>query len=74
MMRSLYYQGMNSYTLFKVLNCQFRVEPQVQSKSGSLRIAIMHCGGPCAGMNPAVRALVRLGIKKGHSVLAMYLI
>ncbi|MGE2833326.1 6-phosphofructokinase [Mycobacterium sp. SMC-4] len=35
------------------------------------RIAIMHGGGPAPGMNTAVRAAVRLGLDRGHTVLAV---
>ncbi len=31
----------------------------------------MHSGAPSPGMNPAVRALVRLGIDSGHTMLAV---
>ncbi|HSJ58695.1 MAG TPA: 6-phosphofructokinase, partial [Anaerolineae bacterium] len=36
-----------------------------------LRIAVMHGGGPAPGMNTAVRAAVRLGLDKGHTLLAV---
>ncbi|MBN1659690.1 MAG: 6-phosphofructokinase [Anaerolineae bacterium] len=36
-----------------------------------LRIAVMHSGGPAPGMNTAVRAAVRLGLDKGHTLLAV---
>jgi 6-phosphofructokinase 1 len=32
----------------------------------------MHAGGPSPGMNTAVRAAVRLGIDKGHTMLGIY--
>ncbi len=35
-----------------------------------LRILVMNCGGPAPGMNTAVRAAVRLGMDKGHTMLA----
>ena len=31
---------------------------------------VMHAGGPSPGMNTAVRAAVRLGLDKGHEMLA----
>ena len=37
-----------------------------------LRLLVMHCGGPAAGMNTAVRAAVRLGMDKGHTMLAAH--
>lgn len=35
-------------------------------------MAIMNIGAPCAGMNAAVRAAVRMGIIQGHSMLAVH--
>jgi len=35
------------------------------------RIAIMHAGGLAPGMNPAVRAAVRLGLSRGHTMLGV---
>lgn len=39
--------------------------------AGSRRIAIMHAGGPAPGMNTTVRALVRLGISRGHTMIGI---
>lgn len=36
------------------------------------RIAIMHAGGPAPGMNTAARAIVRLAISRGHSVVGIH--
>lgn len=36
------------------------------------RIAVLNAGGPAPGMNQAVRAAVRLGIDKGHTMLGVY--
>ena len=36
-----------------------------------LRIAILNAGGPAPGMNTAVRAAVRLGIDRGHTMLSI---
>ncbi|MDM8529254.1 6-phosphofructokinase [Anaerolineales bacterium HSG24] len=35
------------------------------------RFAVMNAGGPAPGMNTAVRAAVRLGIDKGHTMLGV---
>ena len=40
-------------------------------KGKGLRVAIMHSGAPSPGMNPAVRAFVRLGLHKGHTMLGI---
>ena len=36
-----------------------------------LRIAVMHSGAPAPGMNAAVRAAVRLGLDKGHTIIGI---
>ena len=36
-----------------------------------LRLAVMHVGGPAPGMNTAVRAAIRLGIDRGHTMLGI---
>lgn len=35
-------------------------------------MAVMNIGAPCAGMNAAVRAAVRMGIIQGHTMLAVH--
>ncbi len=37
-----------------------------------LRLLILHSGGPAPGMNTAARAAVRLGLDRGHTMLAAY--
>jgi len=37
-----------------------------------LRLAILHSGSPAPGMNTAARAAVRLGIDRGHIMLAIH--
>lgn len=41
-----------------------------QGRTG-LRIAVMHAGGLAPGMNAAVRAAVRFGISRGHTMLGV---
>jgi 6-phosphofructokinase 1 len=36
-----------------------------------MRIAIMHCGGPAAGMNTAAKTATRLALDKGHFVFGV---
>uniref|UniRef100_A0A4W6CZH6 ATP-dependent 6-phosphofructokinase n=1 Tax=Lates calcarifer TaxID=8187 RepID=A0A4W6CZH6_LATCA len=38
----------------------------------NINVAIMNIGAPCAGMNAAVRAAVRMGIIQGHTMLAVH--
>lgn len=40
-------------------------------KGRGLRVAVMHSGAPSPGMNPAIRAFVRLGLHNGHTMLAV---
>ncbi|XP_059383968.1 phosphofructokinase, muscle a [Carassius carassius] len=43
--------------------------PEIKS---NINVAILNVGAPCAGMNAAVRAAVRLGIIQGHNMLAVH--
>lgn len=36
-----------------------------------LRLAVMNCGSPAPGMNTAVRAAVRIGLDRGHSMIGV---
>uniref|UniRef100_A0A8C1XC76 Phosphofructokinase, muscle a n=1 Tax=Cyprinus carpio TaxID=7962 RepID=A0A8C1XC76_CYPCA len=38
----------------------------------NINVAILNVGAPCAGMNAAVRAAVRIGIIQGHNMLAVH--
>ena len=38
----------------------------------NINVAIVNVGAPCAGMNAAVRAAVRMGIIQGHTMLAVH--
>jgi 6-phosphofructokinase 1 len=44
-------------------------EPQPGQKR--LRLAVMNSGAPAPGMNTAIRAAVRIGLDKGHTVLGI---
>jgi 6-phosphofructokinase 1 len=58
---------------FRILRTILRAHPHPPDPTQrQLRIAVLHCGGPAPGMNTAVRAAVRLGIDKGHTLLAVY--
>uniref|UniRef100_A0A669C1Y0 ATP-dependent 6-phosphofructokinase n=1 Tax=Oreochromis niloticus TaxID=8128 RepID=A0A669C1Y0_ORENI len=54
----------NTYKLLAHIN-----PPDAKS---NINVAIMNIGAPCAGMNSAVRAAVRMGIIQGHSMLAVH--
>ncbi|KAJ3586958.1 hypothetical protein NHX12_013349 [Muraenolepis orangiensis] len=54
----------NTYKLLAHIN-----PPEAQS---NINVAIVNVGAPCAGMNAAVRAAVRMGNAQGHNMLAVY--
>ena len=57
---------------FRTLRTLLRARPHAPSPDQrQLRLAVLHCGGPAPGMNTAVRAAVRLGLDKGHTMLAV---
>ena len=57
---------------FRILRTLLRAQPHAPSPGQrQLRLAVLHCGGPAPGMNTAVRAAVRLGMDKGHTLLAV---
>jgi len=57
---------------FRVLRTLVRARPHLPNPDQKvLRLAILHSGGPAPGMNTAVRAAVRLGMDKGHTMLAI---
>lgn len=56
----------------RILTTLIRAEPHPpQAGKRQLRLAIMHGDGPAPGMNTAVRAAVRLGLDRGHTILAV---
>ncbi|XP_034028197.1 ATP-dependent 6-phosphofructokinase, muscle type-like [Thalassophryne amazonica] len=54
----------NTYKLLAHIN-----PPEVKS---NINVAVMNIGAPCAGMNAAVRATVRMGIIQGHTMWAVH--
>uniref|UniRef100_A0A8C1XCN6 6-phosphofructokinase type A n=1 Tax=Cyprinus carpio TaxID=7962 RepID=A0A8C1XCN6_CYPCA len=57
----------NNWNTYKLLA---HVRPP-ETKS-NINVAILNVGAPCAGMNAAVRAAVRIGIIQGHNMLAVH--
>uniref|UniRef100_A0A671YGR1 6-phosphofructokinase type A n=1 Tax=Sparus aurata TaxID=8175 RepID=A0A671YGR1_SPAAU len=49
-----------------------RFEDAIKLRGNNINVAIMNIGAPCAGMNAAVRAAVRMGIIQGHNMLAIH--
>jgi 6-phosphofructokinase 1 len=59
----------SSYATFRTI---LRSHPNApQPGEQRYRLALMHAGGLSPGMNTAVRAAVRLGMDKGHTLLAI---
>jgi 6-phosphofructokinase 1 len=58
-----------SYRIFRTLMRAHPHPPEKEQKR--LRLAVLHSGGPAPGMNTAVRVAVRLGLDKGHTMLAV---
>ena len=57
---------------FRILRTLVRAQPHPPEPGQErLRLAVLHSGGPAPGMNTAVRAAVRLGLDKGHKMLAI---
>jgi 6-phosphofructokinase 1 len=57
---------------FRILRTLVRAAPHPpEPGQRQLRLAVLNCGGPAPGMNTAVRAAVRLGLDRGHIMLAV---
>uniref|UniRef100_A0A3Q1G0Z2 ATP-dependent 6-phosphofructokinase n=1 Tax=Acanthochromis polyacanthus TaxID=80966 RepID=A0A3Q1G0Z2_9TELE len=62
-------RGMNFENNWKMYKQLAHFNPPDQT---NMNVAIMNVGAPCAGMNAAVRAAVRMGIAQGHNMLAVH--
>ena len=71
--RAMELRGRGYAESFRILRTLVRSLPHepVPGKR-RLRIAVMTASAPSPGMNTAVRAAVRIGIDKGHHMLAVY--
>jgi 6-phosphofructokinase 1 len=57
---------------FHILRTVLRAHPRPPEPGQKrLRLGLLHGGGPAPGMNTAVRVSVRLGIDRGHTMLAI---
>src|SRR6266545_23737 len=57
---------------YNILRTLVQAHPQpAPAGQRQLRLAVLHMGGPAPGMNTAVRAAVRLGLDRGHTMLAV---
>jgi len=57
---------------FETLRTLVRAQPSPPiDGEPSLRLAVLHAGGPAPGMNTAARAAVRIGLDRGHTMLGV---
>jgi 6-phosphofructokinase 1 len=64
-------RGGNFRQSYEILQTIQQAAPRLALGDRRFRIAVVHGGGPAPGMNTAVRAAVRLGLDRGHTVLAV---
>jgi 6-phosphofructokinase 1 len=65
-------RGRGFVEAYDILHTLLRAQPHPPpAGQRQLRILVMHADGPAPGMNTAVRAAVRLGLDKGHAMLAV---
>jgi len=65
-------RGSSFKEAFQTLKTMLRALPHSpQPGHRPLRLAILHAGAPSPGMNTAVRAAVRIGLDKGHTMLGV---
>lgn len=70
--KALQLRGNNFAEAFRTVRTLVRAQPHEPEPGQShLRLAVMNAGAPSPGMNTAVRAAVRLGIDKGHTILGV---
>jgi 6-phosphofructokinase 1 len=70
--RAMTMRGGSFTDSFRILRTLMRAQPhEPDPGQKQLRLAVLHCGRPAPGMNTAVRAAVRLGMDRGHTMLAI---
>ncbi len=70
--RAMKLRGSGFQEAFQTLRTMVRATPHAHGPSHRhVRFAIMNAGAPAPGMNTAVRAAVRLGIDRGHTLLGI---
>ena len=62
----------HSVVLIIMLRPKYILSLLFSLSQSNINIAIINVGAPCAGMNAAVRAAVRVGIIQGHQMLAVH--
>lgn len=62
----------SSFTrMVQVFHAITEAEPQSVNPDHTHRIGVLHCGGLAPGMNSAAKAVVRLGLDRGHTMLGV---
>jgi 6-phosphofructokinase 1 len=70
--RAMELRGGNFNEMFNIFKAMAEASPSVSTPvSRRCRLAIIHAGGLAPGMNPAVRAAVRFGLDRGHTLLGV---
>ncbi len=69
--RAMSLRGHSFSESFQIVRTLVRALPHPVESGRRLRMGVMHAGGPAPGMNTAVRAAVRLGVDKGHTMLGV---
>lgn len=65
-------RGVSFKEAFRTLRTMLRALPHPRKPGQkSLCLAVLHAGAPAPGMNSAVRAAVRIGMDKGHTMLGI---
>lgn len=71
--RAMDLRGEDFKESFQILRTFVRALPHTAPPGQkSLRLGVLNAGGPAPGMNTAVRAAVRLGMDKGHTMLGIH--
>jgi 6-phosphofructokinase 1 len=70
--RAMELRGGSFTQAFETFQTLAQALPRVRREERRSRIAVLHAGGLAPGMNTAVRAAVRLGLDRGHTVLAVH--
>jgi 6-phosphofructokinase 1 len=71
--KAMVLRGASFKESFRTLRTLLRSLPhKLSSGQKPLRLAVMNCGAPAAGMNTAVRTAVRIGLDKGHTMLGIF--
>jgi 6-phosphofructokinase 1 len=69
---AMHLRGGNFQNSHRLLRTMTQARPRrADPGQRALRLAVLHAGGPAPGMNTAVRVAVRVGMDRGHTLLAV---